>query len=952
MQKRYFFIGILTALFFTQTQANPAVEDILKTLTLEQKIAQLITIRSDAQGDAAYFTRIAESINRYGVGGVCFFRGTPQGLVTANNLYQSTSKIPLMISIDGEWGVAMRLDGVTAFPRQQTLGALQDDYLVFRMGEMVAEQCNRLGIHVNFVPVVDVNSNPKNPVINTRSFGENRVNVANKGIAYMQGLQSKHVMASAKHFPGHGDTDLDSHYDLPVIKHTFERMDSIDLFPFKMMIRNGVQSVMIAHLNIPAMDKSRYPSSVSKFVVDTLLKQRMGFGGLVFTDGLEMAGFAKFGTNGEMELRALEAGVDILLLPMNTAKTIETIAKAVHSGRITEELIDERCRKVLQAKYDLGILHQAPTVDSKNLLQDLNTPEIAELNKEIYANAITVLENKNNILPINTAKYKRVANINIGNTSPNLFQRLVAQNISSRAFNLSRDFPAGQINEIVRQFSNDDLLIVSITNTNMNASRNYGVTPQTIRLVEQLAALGKPMVLTIFASPYALSSFSENWSADGLLIAYQEQPTAMEIAAHGIFGKSDLDGRLPVTASKKYPLFSGISLKKQSEITHVEPNFQTPQDTRFSAIDARLQEAIADTVFPGIQVLVAKNGIIVYHKAFGTHTYDDTIPVQLTDVYDVASVTKVAATTLALMKLFDEKKFKLDDKLSDYLSYLKGSNKENITIRQVLAHQAGLRPSVFTYRHDSLFSRKQDRKFTIEVADNFYTSKAAWDQLRDDIVKSPLIPRAPYRYSDLGFYFMAELVQKLSGETVDKYVDKHFYTPLGLSRTTFMPRGKIPLSEIAPTEYDSLFRKQLIHGFVHDQTVAMLGGVGGSAGLFSNAEDLYVIMQMLLNRGEYGGRRYISRETIDLFTQRIIQGNRRGAGFDKPAIGSNGNPAARSASARSFGHSGFTGTLVWADPQNQMIYIFLSNRVHPSADNTKITQQTLRPEIQQMFYDV
>ncbi|MDR1951711.1 MAG: serine hydrolase, partial [Bacteroidales bacterium] len=929
-----FLIGAIIPMFAQVRTINPAVENVLKTLTLEEKIAQLITIRSDAQGDSAYFAKIAASIKKYGVGGVCFFKGTPHGLIRANNLYQASSKIPLLVSIDGEWGVAMRLDSVLAFPRQQTLGALQDDYLIFQMGELVAEQCNRLGIHINFVPCVDVNSNPKNPVINTRSFGENRVNVANKGIAYMQGLQSKNVIASAKHFPGHGDTDVDSHYDLPVIKHTFERIDSIDLFPFKMMIRNGVKSVMIAHLNIPVMENSRYPSSVSKFVVDTLLKQKMEFDGLIFTDGLEMAGFAKFGSNGEMELLALEAGVDNLLLPLNTEKTIETIAKAVRSGRLSEETIDEKCRKVLQTKYDLGILMQVPVLSSENLLQDLNSEKFSQLNKKIYADAITVLENKNAVLPINTEKYKQVANINIGDTKPNAFQDLVSNYIPSATFNLSRDFSENRIDSIVQLFSKNDLLIVSITNTNMNASRNYGVTPQTIRLIEKLATLDKPMVLTIFASPYVLSSFSENFSIDGLLIAYQEQPAALEIAAHGIFGESDLNGRLPVTASKKYPNFSGtaytstklISLTQKTMEVVADDTPKVVQCSRFSAIDERLQRAISGGVFPGCQVLVAKNGQIVYEKAFGTHTYDDFRNVELTDIYDVASVTKVAATTLALMKLYDEKKFKLDDKLSTHLLYLKNSNKSNITIRQVLAHQAGLQPSIYTHKNDTLFSNIQDTNFSIEIAPGLYTSQFAQNQLRIDVTESPMLPRRTYRYSDLGFYLMDELVQKLSGRTLDEYAIENFYNPLGLSHTTFHPVQKFPLSQIIPTENDTVFRKQLVHGFVHDPTVAMLGGVGGSAGLFSNVEDLNVIMQMLLNRGEYNGQRYISEQTINLFTQRILPNNRRGAGFDKPADDPKGSPACASASPKSFGHSGFTGTIVWADPENQLIFIFLSNR--------------------------
>jgi beta-glucosidase-like glycosyl hydrolase/CubicO group peptidase (beta-lactamase class C family) len=829
---------------------------------------------------------------------------------------------------------------------------------------------------------VDVNSNPKNPVINTRSFGEDRVNVANKGIAYMKGLQSRNVLGSAKHFPGHGDTDVDSHLELPTINHSRKHIDSIDLFPFKMVVKNDIWSVMVGHLNIPAMEESGYPSSVSKYVVDTLLKRDLKFKGMVFTDGLEMNAFAKYGSNGEMELRALQAGVDNLLLPVNTEKTIETIAKAVRSGELSEQIINEKCRKILQTKYDLGILKQAPIVSSENLLDDLNTDEISQLNKKIYSNAITILENKNAVLPINKEKYKRIANINIGDTTPNKFQNIVSKYSSSTTFNLSRDFSETLIDSIVQLFSKDDLLIVSITNTNINAGKNYGVTPQTIRLIEKLATLDNSMVLTIFASPYVLSSFSRNLEVDGLLMAYQEQPEALEIAARGIFGKAELKGRLPVSVSK-YPNFSGLiltspnshlvpRLKQESVSQKYLPNVvgrpisikKKPQPkpivghpikwekSRFSTINERLQKAIADTVFPGCQVLVAQNGQIIYNKAFGTHTYDNLQKVKLSDIYDIASVTKIAATTLALMKLHDEGKFKLDDKLSAHLTYLKRTNKSGITIRQVLAHQAGLQPSITTFKNQDLFSTTKDSNFSIQVANGFYTSETALDQLHNDIVKSPLIPKKPYRYSDLGFYFMAELVHELSGQTVDKYVTEHFYDPLELCHTTFNPTQIIPLSQIIPTENDTVFRKQLVHGFVHDPTVAMLGGVGGSAGLFSNSQDLVVIMQLLLNRGEYNNQRYISAETVDLFTQPIIENNRRGAGFDKPAEDTTNSPACPSASPKSFGHSGFTGSLVWADPENQLVYIFLSNRVNPTATNDKLLKQNIRTEIMQMFYDV
>jgi len=586
----------------------------------------------------------------------------------------------------------------------------------------------------------------------------------------------------------------------------------------------------------------------------------------------------------------------------------------------------------------------------------LNDPRFSEMIRRIYADAITVLENQNNILPINPERHKRVANINIGNTNPNLFQQLVSGYIpSATTFNLAHNFQERHINRTVQQFADYDLLIVSITNTNMHAARNYGVTPQTIRLIEQLANLESSMVLTIFASPYVLSSFPLDLQVEGLIIGYQYQAEALEVAAHGIFGNQNMLGRLPVTGSERFPLFSGIPMQRRGPTALVASQraLDVPDDPRFDAINERIRQAIVDSVFPGCQVLVAQNGQIVFHRSFGTHTYEDATPVSLTDIYDVASISKIAATTIALMRLHDEGKFRLDDRLSQHLRFLRNTNKSNITIRQVLAHHARLRPSVVTHRNEALFSTEPSDVFSIPVACGFYTSAAAFDSVRRDVVRSTLLSRREFRYSDLGFFLMGELVQQLSGMPLDEYVQEHFFRPLELNHTAFRPTERFPLSQIIPTEYDSSFRGQLVHGFVHDPTVAMLGGVGGSAGLFSNAQDMFVIMQMLLNGGEFAGKRYISERTVELFTQTIIRGNHRGAGFDKARINQRDRClAAPTASARSFGHTGFTGTIAWADPANQVVFIFLSNRVNPSAANPRMREQRFRQELMQMFFDV
>lgn len=944
-----------------KTPRQQWVDSVMTYLPIDEQIAQLMMIRSFSGKDPEYANSIATLLKKWGIGGVCFFKGNPQNQVNAINLYNSVSRIPILVSIDGEWGVAMRLDSTTIFPRQMTMGAIREDSLIYAFGSKVADQCKMLGIHINFVPDVDVNSNPANPVINTRSFGENRENVARKGWMYAKAMQDKGLLTSAKHFPGHGDTDTDSHLSLPVINHDRKRLDSIDLYPFKYMIEKGVKGVMVGHLHVPAIDSTKnFPSSISPLIIDSLLRNELGFQGLVYTDALEMKGITKYYKAGEIELRALMAGCDILLLPEDVALAIRYIRNAVDSNRIACEVIEAKCRKVIEAKYDLGLSNKT-ILSPVNVSEVLLSPESEALNNTLYESSLVLLKNSGNIVPFNMNHKHKIACVVVGDTSKTDFQLMIDKYAEVKHFNLPSAIDSLLADSVLSQLSEYDFGIVSVLGTNGSSGKMFGITPSEVDFVSRVRNSFQESVFALFASPYALGVFKELYRYDGVILACQDRPEARKAMAQALFGGNKTDGILPVNVSSDFVM-------GQSEISPKTClSFRMPEQVGISSATLAKVDSIAifgirQKAYPGCQILVAKDGALIYQKSFGSHQYDSLRLVNNQDLYDLASVTKVMATTLAVMKLVDKGKIDLDRKLSHYLSFLRRTNKKNITIREVLAHQAGLQPWIPFYKKtlrngkpdSTLYSHDSSDYFPVRVADSLFLKEDYPQKIWKEIAESELLPSKEYKYSDLGFFLMKALVEKVSKKTLDQYVKENFYQPLSLKTTCFKPLNTFERDRIVPTEYDTAFRDQLIHGYVHDPGAAMLGGVCGHAGLFSNARDLAVLLQLLLNGGEYGGTRYLKQETIDEFTavQYPQNGNRRGLGFDKPLlIPVEDGPVCIGASAKSFGHSGFTGTYVWADPSNNLIYIFLSNRVNPSATNTKLSDLNIRTRIHQLFYE-
>jgi beta-N-acetylhexosaminidase len=942
--------------------STPWVDSVFHSLTPEQRMAQLFIIEVQSNQNRRYYDRISRLLAEYNIGGVIFFRGGPVSQLRLTNTWQRQMQTPMFVSMDAEWGLAMRLDSTISFPRQITLGAIANERLIYELGLEMGWQSRRMGIHMNFSPVVDVNSDPRNPVINSRSFGECRYNVSRKGIAMMYGMQDAGIIASAKHFPGHGDTDLDSHFTLPVLHHSREEMDSVHLFPFQKLIDQGLFSIMVAHLNIPELDNTPgKPSSLSRAMVTDILQDEMGFRGLIVTDALNMKGVSDFYPSGELEVRALLAGNDILLMPDDVPKAINSIKKAVENGIIEQDFIDQKVRKVLYFKELAGLGEYKP-LPVRNLHSDLNSERFHKINRRLAEAAITIIHNENDILPLKRLDTLNIAALSIGSSTENPFQTMLANYGPLSMHSISKNHTPQQAENMIRQLSEYNLVIVSVQNNSMFPGRNYGINQANINLINKLSAENN-VVLNVFASPYSLNAFgTEIKNTRAIVVSYQDGNEFEQASAQIIFGALPARGRLPVSIMPHFPIYTGIMTQGELRARYLNPEDVGINTEMLARVDSIALDGINKKAFPGCQIAILKDGAMIYNRSFGYHTYENKIPVKNSDIYDLASLTKIIATTVTLMKLSDEKKINIDDPLGNYLPMTRGTNKENLILREILAHQARLRSWIPFFiatlnegRPDpAIFQSSNSQDFPVKVAENLFIHKNYRDTIFHKLIDSELLSRRRYIYSDLGFILFAEMIEHLTGLNIENYVNQNFFKPLGLKTMTYNPLLKFAPDRIIPTETDTLFRGQTLKGYVHDPTAAMLGGVTGHAGLFSNAADVATFMQMLLQDGSYGGIEFIRPETVREFstTQYAGNQNRRALGFDKPSIRAlESSPAAESASIQSYGHSGFTGTYAWVDPKEDLVFVFLSNRVHPDASNRKISELNIRSEMHQAIYD-
>lgn len=956
-------LGVIIILLSTQSvysqknnDAKKWVDSVYNQLTIEQRLGQLLMLRANSAGDQSEVKQLSVLINTYNIGGLCFFKGGPVTQAKLTNYYQSIAPTPLLISMDAEWGLGMRLDSVISFPRAMTMGAIRDEQMIVKYGEEIGRQMKMLGIQMSFAPVADINNNSKNPVIHIRSFGENKTDVARKAILYMKGLKKAGLITVAKHFPGHGDTDTDSHLDLPVMNHSLQTLDSLELYPFRELIKAGVDGVMVAHLNVPALDPAPgLPASLSKRIIDSLLIKELKFKGLVITDAMDMKGVANTGKQPDLALKALLARNDILLLPFDIDQVIEGLKNANIAGILSDSLIEAKCKKVLYYKYFAG-LNKPAFVNTDSLFQKLNCPRSQALNQELYNNSVTLLKNDNNILPLQRPDTLKIASLTVGYYKRSNIQDRIDFYTKADHFTLSEDIDDKQIANMIKKLQPYDLILLFVNNTHPSPANRFSIKNRSISIADSLL-LNKKVIFSLFAPPYAQDLFKYSANAQALIMPFQDNPQAYESAVQLIFGGISASGKLPVSTNQ-FKIGSGLATQ-QTRLGFSLPEMTGIATEKLLLIDSIVNEGLLQKAYPGCQVLVSYKNQVIYDKSFGYHTYDKSIKVKNTDLYDIASVTKVAATTLEVMKLYGEGKLKLLNHVSAYLPELNSTNKKNIVIFDVLAHQAQLQAWIPFYKatlkngelNPDLYRKSFSTEFPVQITDSLFLKKDYNKVILDSIYRSPLLKTKGYKYSDLGFILMQQVVERIDGKSLDLLTYNDFYKPLGLNHTAFHPLEKFAKEVIPPTEMDNEFRKQLIHGYVHDPAAALLGGVAGHAGLFSNAEDIAVIFQMLLNNGSYGGEKFLDSTAIHRFTIRATEGNRRGLGFDKPQINrKEEGPACELASDESFGHTGFTGTYVWADPKYDLIIVFLSNRVYPDATNTKLTQLGIRTRIQEAVY--
>ncbi|MFI1771424.1 glycoside hydrolase family 3 N-terminal domain-containing protein [Thalassobellus citreus] len=960
------FFYFITLTVVAQTITNPLgakdfdaqkkwVDSVYASMTLQEKVGQLYMVQVMSNQDNITKNKVIKLINDHHIGGIIYSNGGPVRQAKLNNELQVLSKIPLLIGMDAEWGLSMRLDSTYAFPWNMTLGAIKDNKLIEETGKHIGEHCKRLGVHFNFAPVVDINTNPLNPIIGNRSFGEDRDNVTEKALAFMKGMQGAGVLANAKHFPGHGDTDQDSHKTLPTINFNEKRIDSIELYPYKKLIKEGLSSVMVAHLNVPSLEpRDGYPSSLSKHIVTDILKEQLGFQGLIFTDALTMKGAANFSETGDIDLAAFKAGNDVMLMSEDVGIGVSKIIEAYNKGDITEARLAHSVKKILQAKYKVGLNNYEP-IGIHNLVQDLNRLKDDMLYEELIENALTILQNKTAILPIRQLETKNIAYVKMGDADGSVFFNEL------KKYTKVHEIKADNLDDLMGRLQTYNTVVIGFHKSNESPWKSYKFTDKELVWLYEIARK-HTVVLDVFAKPYALMDLKSIENIEGIIMSYQNSRIAQEKSAQLIFGALGAKGHLPVSAGDNFVEGEGIPSFGIKRLGYTIPERVGVNSKKLNKIDSIANMAVNRKMTPGIQILVAREGKVIYNKNFGKHTYKGREKVSFDDIYDVASLTKILATLPLLMELEEQGVVTLDDKLSKILPEYKGSNKANVTIKKMLSHYARLRPWEPFYYHtlDTITKRpskkyyrsERSAEFNIEVYKNLYLRSDYQDSIQKIIKDSDLLETLRYRYSDFPYYILKKFIENYYDRTLDELVQRHFYKSLGANNTMYNPYRRISNKKIVPTEIDDYYRHQKVQGYVHDMGAAMQNGVGGHAGVFSNANDVAKIMQMYLQKGFYGGKQYFNSETFDKFNTCYYceNNNRRGIGFDKPQLSDEG-PTCGCVSMTSFGHSGFTGTYAWADPDAEIVYVFLANRTYPNAGKNLLLKENIRTEIQRLIYE-
>lgn len=946
-----------------RTRADSArawADSALETMDTEEKVAQLFICVVPAVDNEANREELREQAAGNKVGGVLFQRGTMKGQATLTNLARGWARVPMLVAADAEWGLQMRLRDALRFPRKMSLSAMRDEELIGDLADEVGRHFELMGIGMNFDPVVDVNTNPQNPVINIRAWSDDAREVAEKSYLFLQGMRNHGVICTAKHFPGHGDTETDSHVSLPTVRHARETLDSVDLYPYRFLIGKGVlDGVMVGHLAVEALDSSGTPASLSRRITTELLRDSMGFRGLTVTDAMVMGAVAK---REGAAVEALRAGADMILDMGNSKATregIESVLRALRDSILTEEEIAEKCRRVLMAKHLTGTVSRGE-IDTATIVREVNSARSRTLQEEAGRRCVTVLKNKDELLPLR-ALGKRITFISVCKGTDTYFLNRASLYCHGEKLSLTSE-TTGKEDEMARiegVLGESDVAIFAIHDNLVSDS-----------VIAELSRRVKGKVVQVyFLSPYLMAPYVESRKeADAIAVAYENAQCVQQAAAEMTMGGSAADGRLPVSIPA--PKDKGITntppfVKGQGMVTRkTRLSYGTAESVGMCGdslrwIDSIVTRAIKDTCTPGCQVLVARRGKVVYRKAFGNLTYADPTDslesgqaVTMETLYDVASVTKLAATTIAIMKLVDDGKVDLDRPVTHYLHKMKKMH--GISVRDLLMHQSGLKPSERLWIHafeNGNLSKEKDPIHGLHVADSMWLRTTYHDSIKHWLTQiAPERARDnAYKYSDLNFMILQMIVEKVSKQSLDMYLEG-VYRDLGCYNTLFNPKDKDTVLVCAPTEYDNLLRHQLIDGYVHDENAAFAGGVSGHAGLFSTADDLAKLMQMILNKGTYGDECFVGEETTEMFLTEKSDRSRRGLGFDRMQVPEDPESSTMKTRHEMLGHTGFTGTCVWIDPKEELIYVFLSNRVYPSRGTNKLARTNVRTDIAEVIY--
>ena len=931
------------------------VDSIYNNLTLDEKIGQLFFVQATSK-NKNNSEKILNNIKNFKIGGLIFSTGHPSIQANLTNKYQNASEIPLMISMDAEWGVGMRLDSVPKFPWNMSLGAIKNDLLIQKIGSEIGYQFKRLGIHMNFAPVIDINTNPKNPIIGNRSYGENKINVSEKGISFTKGIQSNNVLATAKHFPGHGDTSKDSHLTLPTINFDEKRIKKVELYPFKKLIEDGLSAIMIAHLNVPSLEKENMlPSTLSKNIIEKTLIKELNFNGLIITDALEMKGVSEF-TKKNVDLMAFLAGNDILLMSSDISKGIKSIKKSIKKGKISEQRLARSVKKILKAKYKVG-LNNYKSIETSNLIDDLNSISVTNLINKSIESIPTLIKNKSNVIPVKLDT-ESILNIQFGNSDGVIFNDYLNKFKRVKAIKASNI----NTNDLNSLLANHKLIIVSFHMKSdtpwENMNKKFSENEQDIlKLIDE----HDNKILASFTNPYALSQLNLK-SYNSVIVGFQNNYEFQKTIAQQIFGAKEIKGNLPVSINETYKEGTGIILKNLNILSYADPEMVGVDRKKLNKIDSLVNYAIQNEMTPGAQILIAKNSKIIYDKSFGRLRYNENLKTNSETIYDLASLTKILVTTPIIMNLVDKNIIGLETKLKEIIPRYEKSNKSEISVKELLSGHAALQAWIPFYKltldeknrpSSKYYSFSRNRTNSVKVSPDLYLRTDYIDTIRNIIEKSDLL-KNKYKYSDLSYLIIQEFIENHYNQNLDQIIHELMFRKLGID-LTYNPTLKYSTKNIAPTELDEYFRYKEINGYVHDMAAAMLGGVSTHAGLFGNAINVAKVMQLYIQNGNYGNQQILNPETINLFNNCYYcdEDNRRGVGFDKPQLEDDG-PTCGCISMNSFGHSGWTGTFAWADPDQEIIYVFLSNRSYPtgeSAGKSKLVKENIRSKIQEIIYN-